>query len=1279
MAKQDRRAIQDEAIQSVAPQEEIRVSDVPVENLEPIMNAEYQRAGLWLNPDLFRDLAIVSDTIHDTRRHSRNMEFNVGLNKMKLDHQEMIADATRATEFAQKKYVSDYMLQYRTDMDEALEQAKRSGKRGMEAVDSINIKYDKIQDRLSDQSYYMGELFRTFRQQETLSSAATATKNDVFVAENLAKRSFEEAAALGITNMVLGRYNFDDYLREMPKSLFPLLDTLTDPEEANLMNNNYNAGFLADIKRIVANVKNNVIPVATAEQYIVGALQKYQQYTFTGTDAEGKERQIKSYLLPATISSVLESLSTLKQSQNKANAVYTYESYMDMVGSKYAEKGEFDKISYYKNTTPAKAREDIMSARAQLIAEMGNGNESARKQLWELDHHYWTVVYPQITFRDLLRKSLATTGNVDSALRDIGSRLNSVEKKLINNEPLDNITDLSWTDGITYINLGYPASGTDPYFDDFMRRRGVPPDQAQYVYYQTIVEEGRKFLAQAKNSDLIAAMDPNYATAMKEVLNEMTYEHLVREDVNTGTIVPNLEGIQTFAESLKKSNLVKRAAAGTTIVGNQSAQILSQIVDTSNKLNTKQRAIFYRSLATGFSEAGMPDIFTSYKLSNLNEDQKKVAQQIAMWSYLDKSPALSGVANLILNNQIGGVEPDPTIASANTIIQGKTKNAKEANLYAEINRRMDEYNIPADFRSSLTHLFANMATASVAGDNKENRMAFDANLITQVLDANFTKNGTYKYSAALGGIDANQADQRITDAKNIAQTGLKNLGAKGQITARIDYDTGRVNFYSDGQPFMGTGTYAPLMGSGKVPFSIPITGKPAGMSEEEFSRAQATMIAGATMNVALANAQLNPKVQAILRENGVQAGDAEKWAYKYMSVLNDEGAQQDWYAFCNSNYSNTRIKAAPPEIKKVLLDTMKKIYSEGQLYKRFGDHTTENQMSQFVDFMYTRMQSGNTLRIDVPPSAHFESKGFPMYNINEQIQNAGWKVTSTTDGKHSGVGHRSGTATDVGLEGGFWQAFIPGSNLLNTNKLDKLVDGVLDPNAKNGNLRVVLTSHKYLIKGAVSESDPRYKKYAKYRNMKNSNGEPLFKYWSNHADHFHLEWNKVMYDTATGKPYNQGAVNYIRNIANVIDTNINDKGTYGFINRNESKAIATLFHNYKPTEWDAKNTGRSLTELNDSPVTQALAAAAKYQRGKNVLGSSNLAIKGMMGAKFKLMRGPGLSKSLKLPDGEYTMEEVIDLYSKGLRGSNEFKWVLSDTENDKRYKETVNRFVRAGR
>lgn len=1285
----ERRAFSDEALNVRPPSEELRVQEVPVLDLSSTMNAEYEKAGMWFNPTLFRELAKISNDVHDTRRFSRNMDFQEGLEDVKLLHDNMIKEYENTLKLDRDKNLLDYKLRAQQSFLEAIENAKRNGTSAVDAVNVLIPEFEKTAENIGQtySSPYMEQAYTSYIQDQSIRYLDKAIISDKQVAEDRSKFTYDKFYGVGLGNMVNGSWTFSDYVDRLP-DLFPMLDTITDVDDEESLNKGYNMGFLADVKMKEAALKQGIISPDEFRDYVVAGITKWNKHTLVGKDDQGNKREVEVALSPDTISELNRLVADAKEKRNTSNSVYTAESYLQMTGAEYAKKGEFDKITYFVSTNPTRAREDYMRVRAQLLMDMGAGSESAAKQLWTVDNHYWTVVYPQVAFRDILRKTLATHGNMDSALRDIGNRIIAVKDKLRSGDSLTNVTDLSWTDGTTYLNLNYPDPDQDPVFGDFLRRSGVTDYAARYNFYQSIVEQGEKFLEKAHNTDMLAAMNSTYASALDQVDNTLTFDHLVREDANTGSVVVNESALNEAAEILKKAEIAKRGASGNSIVGTTSSRIISSVTDRAAKLNTKQKAVYFQSVAQVFQRAGVPDAFVNYKTEALTKDQREVARQIGMWSFLNQTPELRALANSVLTNQVGGEEPNPTLADANILTKGRLKNSKEADFSDDVERKLDEYNIPADFRPTLRHTFANMAAAAVSGATKDNNKTFDVNLINKVLDANFTKNGTYKFSSALGGTPPEQVDSNIAAAKGMIEDGLKNLGVNKQITARVDYETGYIKFYADGQPLMGTGTYGPLQGSGIVPFGIKVGAKPVNMPDAKYKDAQASLIAGATMTVALSNVQLNAKLQDIAQKSAgnMKVQDIEKFAYKMMNVINDDGAQEDWYNYYNSNYRNTRVKQAPNEIKKMMLDVMQ-TYKIGAILggmgaTRFYNPVNQDQLNHFIDFMYTRMQSGNTLRMDVPPSAHFESKGFPYMNIEEQVRAAGWKITSTTDGTHMrGSRHYKGMSSDIGLEGGFWSGMIPGTDLIRLDKLDSLVNGFIKPNNDRGNIKQILTSHKYLISGRVSEKDPRYKAYAKYRNMKTKDGRPLFVYYPDHEDHFHVDWNSQMYDTATGKELNPGRTEMIRNIAHVIETNINDKGAFGYINGNEAKAIATLFYNYKPTDWDVRATGRSISELTDSPITRGLAAAVKFQKGKNALGSANMSVMGMMGATFKLASSSGKS-SLKMPDKAFTLEEVIELASKGLsgvEGRGQYRWLLADASNLKRYNETVNRFVRAGR
>ena len=1321
MAKSgQRRAYVDETVQDTLPTEELRVYDRPDIDLDSSIDAAYARNGIYFNPQFFRDLAAVSDDIHDTRRFSNALQFQAGLDTQETQRKEELQQMERNLIRARMAELTEGKIQTKVDVTTAMEEAKRNGTSVQAALEKLQPKLDKQTEIMYNRSPFLGEKFSAFKDDYLANMYSTSISTDAVIAEVKSRVQVEDAFALGLEGMITRNESFEQYLADMPPMVFDNIDQISDDKEHALINKGYNMGFLVDAQKIEAQVKAGIITPEEGKTALYDRMHRYQRYNLTGTTRDGDEATVKCFLEPDTMEKVKSIAAGLDEKRNKINAVYTAEAYLQKVGYDYAEKGEFDKIYYYNNTNLYSATQDYLQARAALVAAAGEGNEAAIKQLYKIDKHFFSVVRPQVAIREYLRKRQAEVGSIDEALRDFQGRINSVKNRLRTGDSLENVPELTWTskDGDLYLSLAYPQIGTDPNYESFLQRSGVTGYDARNNYYQDLVRNAELFLTQAQTSDLLVNLDSSYAAAMDRVANDMTYSYLVREDAQTGTVAINQEGVQRLSQTISQAKLAERSAAGNSVVSAASKKMLTDITDKAKNLNVKQKAFYYQAISKAYTQAGVHDAFVFYKTPALTNDQKDAQKQLAMWSFFDKTPELRSVQNQIMANLVGGEYPNPSLSQANTILKDRISNAKEASFSEEIQRRFNEYNIPVDFQPALRYALTQAAVASVAQGDSKRDLTFDANLIDRVLDANFTKNGTYRYSSTLMGSDVDALDNNILSAQEMIKTGAKKLGINGDITSRVDYETGQIKMYVNGQPLTGTGTYTPLSGSGIVPFALDANAKPDEMPQQKYNDAQSVLVGGATMLMGLSRIDTSPTVQQYVEKygGGMTTEQAKTYAYSLINVMNDPSVQRGYFSWYNSNYENTKVIAAPTELKNLIVDSMladkpgsqvpggakiieslahiNPIFGLGAetitrtadfMQDRFGldnklnaSRLTRDQLNHFVDYMYTRANQRNMVRMDLPMSTSWESNGFPYMNVSKQVENCGhgWYISSSVSGVHEKDSrHYKGYAIDIGVRGGFYQAYDRYNNL-KPGMFESLVEGAIKPWNDAGVIEKIYTSNPDLLPGG---SDPQY---AKYRAMKNYKGEPLFQYARDHSDHFHVAFNKQVYNPKTGLPLGKDPGVLKREVSNTIYTNMNSKGSIGFINRNESTALTTLFWGYKPTDWDARNTGRSLKDLTDSPMTRITAATAKYIRGKNALGSADKAVAGMYGAKFKLVVTNPASKSVKQPDKTYTLEEVINASTRGLstgRGRSDYMWVIADTQNKKKYDDAINRFVRAGR
>ena len=1305
----ERRAYTTEGVQPTPPTEELRVSQRPVVDLNSTLNAEYNRAGLYLNPQIFSDLAKISDDIHDTRRFSNDWNFKVLENERELNTRALINDTERTVKAKQDLDIAGYKGIFNADAATAIEEAKKRGEDTVPAIMALKEKYLKMADNLEGQSPYIGSNFRQYVENKSGELQVQGIYDDATLAENKAKLFVSRNGAVEASNIILGNKNLETALVDYARVAFPVLDSITDVDDEVAVNKNFNTMVLADAQRVFDAYKSGKYNLTKdmVQNYLKNSMAVYRHYDMKGPDSEEVERTISCFLTPESIKTLSGLLSKLDESQSKSFSVYAADSYKQMVGADKAAKGEFTSIPYYLSADPTTARRDMESATAQLMMDVGNGNESAIRQLYEIQNTYFTQVHPQVEIIDYAKKILATTGSADLAIRDIQDRINKVRTKLLSGN-VEAIDELTWSNGDVVVNLGFP--GDDPIFQDYLRRRGETGKQAKYNYYSSLVDNVQKMLDSAKDSDLLAMMNPEFASASDSVANYIgDYGHLVREDATTGSVFINQEAMAEGTALITQAMQTKRAAAGNSIISPASTRWLSVITNTANSKNTKQKAVYLQAVGQMLSRAGIPDTFVSYKNATASNEEKAIARQVSMWAYLDKAPGLSPFQSKILNMQIGGENPNPSLTDADILLKNRIANGKNGGaLSDEIDWYLDKYNIPADFRPTLRHTITQMAVASISGDATGNAR-FDANNIDNLLSSNFSKKGTYRYSTALNGVPVDKVDEQIDAVTSRTQHAIDTMGMKGKVTTQMDYESGMIKLYVDGKPLTGTGTYSKLSGTGIYPFGIAVAGmKPADMPEQKFIDAQNTLISTAVLASGLTSVDTNMQLQKAIKKlsPNMSNADVQKMSYKFLNVLADPEIQREYYAWYNSNYQNTRVVSAPEEFRNLMVDTLvsnaAKATTGNMLLQGLSQSVTamtgaggfgrvvsgvvsdkvtakerekvrQDQFGHMVDFLYTRMQDGNTMRVDVSQSAHFESKGFPFFNVETQVRNCGngWIVTSATEGKHATNSlHYKGMAIDIGQEGGFWNAINSAWNRLDERKFQALWDGFILPNVKNGNIKRIGTSLPELV--GISASSGYLKKYA---TMKNKDGEPLFVYMKDHSDHFHVEFNNQMYDLGTKKPYGQDPQEWALQASNTIYTNLNDKGSFGYVSREEAKAGAILWYNYTPTEWDVNSTGRSKQELTANPILRAQTAVSKMTRAKNATGSANLAIAGMYGARFKLQP---INPSLKAPDKTFTIEEVIDMASRGVT-SEEYRWMIADTRNANRYNRAVENFIKAGR
>ena len=199
------------------------------------------------------------------------------------------------------------------------------------------------------------------------------------------------------------------------------------------------------------------------------------------------------------------------------------------------------------------------------------------------------------------------------------------------------------------------------------------------------------------------------------------------------------------------------------------------------------------------------------------------------------------------------------------------------------------------------------------------------------------------------------------------------------------------------------------------------------------------------------------------------------------------------------------------------------------------------------------------------------------------------------------------------------------------------------------------------------------KEYAKYRDMKNAKGEPLFGHLnahnaqgSAHLDHFDVEFSRQVYDKKTGKSLGVPLDIFARNATANAVANINNKPGYGKMKPAIAGGLAYAFYNYKVTDQDAARMGADIRVLKDNPYYAHLAVCRKFMDLQDAFGNgaTNLPIMAIAGAKFRFVPADANLS----PADNLTAEDILKYHSKRLKG----KFILMPNETKSKYNKVIN-------
>lgn len=1307
MAKSgQRRAFEDEAIQAQAPTEELRVTDRKAMDITANLDAEYNRAGTFFNPDFFNSLAEISSDIHGMRRTDKYYDAQMGRLITQSDYN--AEEKAYGQELKNKAdlNVFDEKMSDARRIEKARLDAKNRGQNFAEVVPQLQIQLEDQIDEWAKTSPYVSEQLNKYKEETYIPLMKDAIKSDGEMNQAKALVRVQAYGDIVSNDIIQGRITLDNAIAGLGNMVLPLAQVAQVKGEV-AMNSIYNQIMKNQLAGVEGDVKNSNISVDEGKQKILGLLTNYRTKQIKGvredyTDfAEGKqvheEETYQVWLDQETLDAAQTLMGNLDKYKPKISTIGVAEDYLTMLDYKTWKDGDnFDKSPYLRGTSLPKLRDDWWKARVVLAQAVKDGDPNAAAKLYEVDTAYFKARQVVLAANFLNRLNI-DTGN-DLTAR---TKLTEIQNALLHDLNKGNVGQfrnvpsyLVLDNGTNIINLGFP---NDADFEDYMRRSpGQDLDTMKYNYYKDMYNVLTKVITQDVTSDKVSMLDPAYSEFTNKVDQMLVPQNLVSTDAK-GHVVVNLNGVNQLAQLMQQGEQIGMKANNGAYIGAPTSAILESFTTKVNAMTPEIKAVAIRAYAEACIKAGnYGGLLDSMMNTNLSNGARAVVQQASVYALMAGDPSLKAHMGNVSDLQISKTFTDLTVGGA----QEQLKGHGFASFSASLEQKMAQEKVPAEFKPAVRAAASQLYLADLEkhlGDKNYGRYKVSSSLLDKLISSNF-KGGAYIHSSALRGVNVDELVNNANTSKSQVKTGLQKLGVKpGDVDTRINYQAKAEEVYVAGQPLYMTGRGSSLTGSGLQPFMLYFDNKPASMPQGKYDAAHTALLTGATSLSAASDIRSSSKMQDVLAKKGkgMNVDTFENLTYQMMNTAADPEVQRDWYNYYNSNFENTSLVNAPDGAKDVLVD----IYGQGfwENFKTGGGKgaMTRNQLSHYIDFLYTRMQNGRSSRLDIAPSTYVQGKGVPISNIKGYCSSTryGWQITCLRDG-HSKYVYENGvqtnrishhynkTAGDLGLTGGFNRAFNS-QGLLQIAYMDDFVNNIVKPMVTAGECTKIQHGFKELA------TDPRY---AKYRSMKGKDGKPLFEYIPyENRNHFHVEFSEPWTE---GKPTtkNPASPQFIRDTANVIKTNVQ-----GIYNMQDAKACAVQGMHYTATEADAKRMNKPLSVLNSNAAYRAQAYANRFAYYRNAFRSTNFAVAAMAGCRFEIIDQkvvPGMTgrstttyssvtggnsqipKSVRLPQGPLSADKLVQVLNALPYGSVRFKYYESDF---KKANQALNTWVKDGK
>lgn len=457
---------------------------------------------------------------------------------------------------------------------------------------------------------------------------------------------------------------------------------------------------------------------------------------------------------PETLAYAKEALSRLDWGKEAGEHLHAFDSYRKATRLDDLTKGNFADNPYiYRGfNTALSDYKQLEEQHARFVYQHGTAEQvnKARTQLQDARKY----VLAPVLIMDYMRNQVNNGANKEQILQGLISRQRSLGIVLENNKEMKSLatTDfdcLNYTDAYTGLNFNLAPTAS-------LMAEGDEPGFFNYAWGQDLYDSMGSIIKElsTNSGENIIQFYPYMNNALQDVKGLASASNLQSRNQD-GTYSKSQKGIQDLRTATQEALDLgygigsEHSTAGQLITNMQAEYELCQTVETRE--NNAQAAA-----------KAAPSLFLSYVGANVITDTKKkeYIDNVSMYALFHPNggdlPQHSEWERLIAEGkQAGGPFANP---NENLITALQKEGFTTNRTISQILQNVD----PA-YHAAVRKLYYNMYAAAYTHRNDLKAKRFDATIVEDIVNANFRKDGSYKYPLSLSAKTQNGTSVPVSD------------------------------------------------------------------------------------------------------------------------------------------------------------------------------------------------------------------------------------------------------------------------------------------------------------------------------------------------------------------------------------------------------------------------------------------------------------------------------------------------------------------------------------